>query len=105
MPKVEAGPNQTFVAAMAPLVGLAKCLLAFLCFCLVPAAWAAPSQMFTTQATNSTLPFPGVLTQHNDNSRTGANLNESIFNINNVNTNQFGLGFTRASCDRVDAQP
>src|SRR5713226_3806662 len=69
------------------------------------AAWAASSQMFTTQATNTTAPFAGVLTQHNDNSRTGANLNESILNINNVNTNQFGLVFTRAVDDQVYAQP
>src|SRR5437899_6882136 len=61
--------------------------------------------MFTTQATNTTPPFAGVLTQHNDNSRTGANLNESILNINNVNTNQFGLVFTRAVDDQVYAQP
>ncbi len=67
--------------------------------------WAASSQMFTTQATNTTPPFAGVLTQHNDNNRTGANLNESILNINNVNTNQFGLVFTRAVDDQVYAQP
>jgi hypothetical protein len=46
-----------------------------------------------------------VLTHHNDNSRTGANLNESTLNITNVNTNTFGLLYTRSVDDQLYAQP
>src|SRR5215469_12122613 len=46
-----------------------------------------------------------VVTHHNDNSRTGANLNEASLNVTNVNTNTFGLLYTRAVDDQLYAQP
>jgi hypothetical protein len=46
-----------------------------------------------------------VLTQHNDNSRSGANLNEVILNTSNVNQGQFGMLFKRPVDGQIYAQP
>ncbi len=46
-----------------------------------------------------------VLTQHNDNQRTGANLSETTLNTSSVNTNQFGLLFRMPVDDQVYASP
>ncbi len=46
-----------------------------------------------------------VLTQHNDNARTGQNTSEMILNTSNVNVNQFGKLFVMPSDGQVYAQP
>jgi hypothetical protein len=46
-----------------------------------------------------------VLTQHNDNARTGANLQETVLNVSNVNKEKFGKLFERSVDGDIYGQP
>src|SRR5579871_1110120 len=68
------------------------CGLALLPIALLAAALPALAQV-------------NILTQHNDNNRSGANLNESILTPSNVNVSTFGKLFTYSVSGDVFAQP
>ena len=58
-----------------------------------------------TLTVNAASPTLSVLTQHNDNARTGQNTSETILNTTNVNTGQFGKLFAMPADGQVYAQP
>ena len=66
----------------------------------VSVLWGAVFLLTLAAATAGSITNPvAVLTHHNDLARTGANLQETDLNTQNVNSNQFGLICTRAVDD------
>lgn len=65
----------------------------FACFCLFAAACACTHAQVD------------VLTQHNDNARTGANLRETSLRPDSVNKTNFGMLFKRVLDDQLYTQP
>ncbi|GEM_PF-5579508 len=70
------------------------------------ASWASPAQSFTTPVTNPPPPaLVSVLTYRNDNTRGGANTNETVLTLANVNTNSFGKLFSCILDGNMIGQP
>lgn len=62
-------------------------------------------QMPSTQPPPAETPANAVVTNHNDNARTGQNLNETVLTHSNVNSLGFGKLFVIPTDGKVDAQP
>jgi uncharacterized repeat protein (TIGR03806 family) len=69
------------------------------------AVWAAPSKNFSTPASNPLVTPVQVLTYHYDNTRQGANTNETLLTLSNVNTNSFGKLFSYAVDGYIYTEP
>jgi hypothetical protein len=80
-------------------------LLRSLVILLLGTAFTALLTSVTLSSASSTTPPVAVLTQHNDVSRTGAMLSETILNTSNVTVTQFGKLFTRTVDGQIYAQP
>jgi len=68
---------------------------------LIGIHWIATALAILCVAANA----QDTLTQHNDNARTGANLQEAQLNTSNVNARQFGKLFERSVDGSIYAQP
>jgi len=87
------------VMGISPCVGPRRRHNIWLCLlAIIAAIWPAAAPV------SGDVPAP-VLTQHNDNQRTGAYLGETTLTTANVNPGQFGKLFTRPVDGQIYAQP
>jgi uncharacterized repeat protein (TIGR03806 family) len=91
----------TFNVAVAGLTGNTTYFFTAFVSNSVGVAWGGPSKSFTTL----TLTRVPVITYHYDNTRQGANTNETVLMPSNVNTTNFGKLFSYAVDGYVYAQP
>ena len=95
------GSGQTRVSHMA----LRKLPLFVVCLLLVTCKDSSVTPVVTPEPKPPNPQSVSVLTQHNDNNRSGWNGNETALTTSNVNVQQFGFVFTLPVDDQVYAQP
>lgn len=101
--KVSSGPRRLSIGKRVPVAVVVCGLLAIVSF--PPATRGQPGIDERPQAAPAATQAPSVLTWHNDNSRTGQNLNEATLTPASVNMTQFGKKFTLSVDGWVFAQP